>query len=95
MEQRTEKRTEQDREYRSSSEGDKGKEGKNRASILEATEVVDLLDNDALCALTVAHTVASLIPTAGQCSVGLDTLETIFDKLVYCERRLDSVLLQW
>lgn len=62
----------------------KGTNRKNRASILEATEIVDQIDNDALCALTVAHAVASLIPTAGQCSEGLDTLEMIFGKLVYC-----------
>ena len=62
----------------------KGTNRKNRASILEATEVVDQIDNDALCALTVVHAIASLIPTAGRCSEGLDALEKIFEKLVYC-----------
>lgn len=62
----------------------KGTNRKNRASILEATEVVDQIDNDALCALTVVHAISSLIPTAGRCSEGLDALEKIFEKLVYC-----------
>lgn len=61
----------------------KGESRKVRAGITRAVEIVDQIDDDALCALTVVHTVEKLLPTSGPVVNGLNTLETIFEKLIY------------
>ena len=61
------------------------KNRKVRAGIARAVEIVDQIDDDALCALTVSHTVGSLLPTANSVKEGLDILEDIFSKLIYTE----------
>ena len=70
----------------------KGNERKNRAGIHRAIQIVDEIDNDALCALTIIHTVMSLRPTSGNCCEGLKTLDDIFSKLLYMELPSDT---QW
>lgn len=61
------------------------KNRKVRAGIARAVEIVDQIDDDALCALTVSHTVAKLLPVSGYIKNGLDVLEKIFEKLIYGE----------
>lgn len=61
----------------------KGADRKNRAGIKQAIEIVDQIDNDALCALTVAHAVTHYLPVAGDCREGLQVLESLFCQLMY------------
>lgn len=61
----------------------KGADRKNRTGINRAIEIVDQIDNDALCALTIAHSVSRYLPVAGGCLEGLRALDTLFSKLMY------------
>ena len=63
----------------------KGNDRKNRAGITQAIEIVDQIDNDALCALTVAHAVNNYLPIAGSCVKGLQILDSLFHQLIYQE----------
>jgi hypothetical protein len=62
----------------------KGQQRKNRAGIRQAIKIVDQIDDDALCALTVCHSV-NLIPLAGSGKEGLSVLDNIFEKLMYMD----------
>ena len=57
----------------------KGDNRKNRAGVLKATEIVDLIDNTALCALTIMNTVETIRPSFG------DVLSEIYSKLEYAD----------
>ena len=63
----------------------KGSDRKNRSGIRRAIEIIDQIDNDALCALTVAHAVSSFLPGSGNCIEGLQVLNSLFDELMYQE----------
>lgn len=63
----------------------KGEERKNRAGIHRAIQIVDEIDNDALCALTVFHAVERVLPNAENCREGLRILDELFSKLAYME----------
>lgn len=63
----------------------KGSDRKNRAGINQAIEIVDQIDNDALCALTVAHAVTNFLPVSGDCMEGLQVLDSLFYQLIYQE----------
>ncbi|MBR5471589.1 MAG: hypothetical protein IKU81_05705 [Oscillibacter sp.] len=63
----------------------KGSDRKNRAGINQAIEIVDQIDNDALCALTVAHAVTNFLPISGDCMEGLQVLDSLFSQLMYQE----------
>lgn len=63
----------------------KGNNKKNRAGILKATEVVDLIDNNALCALTIMNMVESAIPTLGDVMQGMYVLSDVYSKLEYTD----------
>lgn len=63
----------------------KGKERMYRAGIEKAIEIVDLVDNEALCGLTVAHVLERFSPVAGDVTCGLEVLEEVYKKLVYQE----------
>lgn len=63
----------------------KGNDRKNRAGISRAIEIIDQIDNDALCALTVAHAVCAYRPATGYCLEGLQALDSLFSKLMYQE----------
>lgn len=63
----------------------KGQARKNRAGISRAIEVIDKIDDDALCALTVLYAAHHLVPVAGSCKAGLDALADLFEKLMYME----------
>jgi len=63
----------------------KGQSRKNRAGISRAVEIIDKIDDDALCALTVVHAVNKILPLSGDCNVGLRALNDMFDKLIYLD----------
>lgn len=63
----------------------KGKTRKSRAGISRAVEIVDQIDDDALCALTVVHAVNKVMPATGSCKTGLKVLANLFEKLLYMQ----------
>mgnify|MGYP000333909763 FL=1 len=63
----------------------KGDNRKNRAGVLKATEVVDLIDNNALCALTIMNTVETIRPSLGDVMQGMYVLSEIYRKLEYAD----------
>lgn len=88
--QRTAAATERDADYDMLSELlvcriTKGQARKNRAGISRAVEIIDKIDDDALCALTVVYAVNTVIPLSGSCKSGLKALADIFEKLIYME----------
>lgn len=64
---------------------EKGQSRKTRASIGRAVEIVDKIDDDALCALTVIHAVNMARPATGSCKAGIKILADLFEKLMYME----------
>lgn len=58
---------------------------KDIAGISRAVEIVDQIDDDALCGLTVFHAVSELYPAAQDVIQGLDILEDLFSKLITSE----------
>lgn len=93
--QRTAAATERDTDYEMLSELltcriTKGQARKNRAGISRAVEVIDKVDDDALCALTVVHAVNKVMPRSGSCKVGLQVLANLFEKLIYMELPLGT-----
>ena len=63
----------------------KGQSRKNRTGISRAVEIVDKIDDDALCALTVVHAINMVFPMSGDCKEGLQVLNDLFDKLLYMD----------
>lgn len=61
----------------------KGDDIKIDAGIHHAIKIVDEIDNDALCALTVACAFQFYRPTANAFSAGLDVLDGLFKNLIY------------
>lgn len=59
------------------------KDRKTNAGISRAVEIVDQIDDDALCALTVAYAILVITPLSGCCTDGLNTLNDMFEKLIY------------
>lgn len=69
----------------------KGSERKNRVGIHHAIKIVDEIDNDALCALTIFHTIHCLKPMSGMCRDVLKLLDDTFSKLQYMELPSDTL----
>ena len=93
--QRTAAATERDTDYDMLSELlvcriTKGQARKNRAGISRAVEIIDKIDDDALCALTVVHAVNKVTPLSGSCKSGLKVLADLFEKLMYMELPLGT-----
>lgn len=93
--QRTAAATERDTDYDMLSELlvcriTKGQARKNRAGISRAVEIIDKIDDDALCALTVAYAVNRVTPLSGSCKSGLQVLADLFEKLMYMELPLGT-----
>lgn len=61
----------------------KGGDRKNRAAINRAVDIVDEIDNEALCGLTVAHAILHFAPVTGLCRDGLSALNNLFSKIMY------------
>ena len=58
-----------------------GEDRKKRAAIRRAVDIVDEIDNDALCALTIASALRTLSPTAPTCNEGLEVMEYLYKRL--------------
>ena len=63
---------------------EKGGERKVDASISHAVEIVNEVDDDALCALTVVHAIGQFIPASGDITIGLNKLDELFESLMCC-----------
>ncbi|MDE7184067.1 MAG: hypothetical protein K2O40_06215 [Lachnospiraceae bacterium] len=63
----------------------KGTNRKNRTGISRAVEIIDKIDDDALCALTVVHAVNKVLPLSESCKSGLKNLANLYEKLIYME----------
>lgn len=61
----------------------KGEDRKIDAGIHYAIRIVDEIDNDALCALTVACAFQYYVPNSGFVHEGLKILDDVFNKLIY------------
>ena len=61
----------------------KGENRKNRTGINRAVEIVGEIDNDALCALTVAHALSFFVPVSGNCGEGLNAMNIMYGELMY------------
>lgn len=59
------------------------KDRKTNAGISRAVEIVDQIDDDALCALTVAYATLAITPLSGSCTNGLNSLNNMFENLIY------------
>ena len=56
---------------------------KTKASISKAVEIVDQIDDDALCALTLVYTIQSLGATSGDITQGLTVMNDLFSSVSY------------
>jgi len=56
---------------------------KTRASISKAIEIVNEVDDDALCAITIAYAIENWVPVTGVISEGLQVLNSLFQSLLY------------
>ena len=56
---------------------------KNQAAIHKAIEITGMIDNEALCALTMIHAIERWDPTIGFCEQGLDVLDDLYERLMY------------
>lgn len=63
----------------------KGKDRKIDAGISHAIKIIDEIDNDALCALTVACAFGFYKPISGSITEGLTILNELYEKLLYLE----------
>lgn len=54
---------------------------KKKASITRAVEIIDQIDDDALCAMTIFHAINSYIPVTGDINEGLKLLDNLYNKL--------------
>jgi hypothetical protein len=69
---------------------EKGNKRKTRAGISKAVEIIDKIDDDALCALTVLHAIEQFRPIAPTSKQGLNTLSSMFDKIIYMPLPTDN-----
>ena len=63
----------------------KGDSRKNRVGISRAVEIINQVDDDALCALTVAYAVGHFIPASGESTTGLQALNDLFESIIYLD----------
>ena len=70
---------------------EKGGERKIDVSISHAVEIVNEVDDDALCALTVTHAISQFIPASGDIVIGLKKLDELFESLLSGELPTGSV----
>ncbi|MFA0694417.1 LPO_1073/Vpar_1526 family protein [Vibrio sp. 10N.222.49.C9] len=61
----------------------KGDNRVTRAGISLAVEIIDKISDEALLGLTVAHSVANFFPASGDLHLGLNTLNRLFEKIIY------------
>ena len=61
----------------------KGNDRKNRAGIVKAVDIIDTIDNDALCALTIAFVLDHFLPVTGNAKEGIEVLSRMYNALIY------------
>lgn len=54
---------------------------KKKASITKAAEIIDQIDDDSLCGMTLLHAMQSFTPLSGSVEEGLTALDTLYQKL--------------
>lgn len=54
---------------------------KKKASITKAVEIIDQIDNDSLCGMTLLHAMRSFAPLSGSVNQGLYVLDSLYQKL--------------
>ncbi len=54
---------------------------KKKASILRAAEIIDQIDDDSLCALTMYHAIISFVPLSGNITQGIQCLSELYEKI--------------
>lgn len=62
---------------------EKGEDRKTKASISRAVEIVDQIDDDALCGLTLVQAIKQWVPVSGDITEGLNVLDNLFGSLCY------------
>ena len=62
---------------------EKGEDRKTKASISRAVEIVDQIDDDALCGLTLVQAINQWVPVSGHIIGGLHVLDNLFGSLCY------------
>ena len=68
----------------------KKSERKIKASISKAVEIVDQIDDDALCALTMLHVVNTYTPVTGEITQGLKVLNDLWQSIYYMDLPTDN-----
>ena len=66
---------------------------KKKASIEKAVEIIDKIDEDALCGLTMVHVISHFYPVSGIISQGLSTINNLYSKIQYMD--LPSGRAEW
>lgn len=61
----------------------KGNDRKNRAGIVKAVDIIDTIDNDALCALTIVFVLDHFWPATGNAKEGIEVLSQMYNALIY------------
>ena len=61
----------------------KGNDRKNRAGIVKAVDIIDTIDNDALCALTIAFVLDNFWSVTGNAKEGIEVLSQMYNALIY------------
>ena len=69
---------------------EKKNERKIKASISKAVEIVDQIDDDALCALTMLHVVNTYTPVTGEIAQGLKLLNDLWKSVYYMDLPTDN-----
>ncbi len=64
---------------------EKGKDMKIDAGINRAIQIVNEVDNDALCGLTIVTSLLNVVPADGDIYEGLKTMNDLYTKLLYTE----------
>ena len=54
---------------------------KKKASIVKAVEIIDQVDDDSLCAITMYHAIRNFIPLTGKIVDGLKVLSELYEKI--------------
>ncbi|MCI6998481.1 MAG: hypothetical protein MR936_17335 [Eubacterium sp.] len=62
---------------------EKGEERKTKASISKAIEIVDQIDDEALCALTIIYAINSWTAATGSITQGLMVMDDLFSSICY------------
>ena len=67
-----------------------GEDRKKRAAIKRSVEIIDDIDNGALCGLTAAYALLSFLPATGNLIDGVRLLNTLFSRLLYQDLPIGS-----